>query len=44
VDELGKAIFDAWKVMPQEFIDKLIDSMPNRMEKVLDARGRAIDY
>jgi transposase len=44
VDELKEAIFDAWKAMPQELIDKLIDSMPNRMKKVLDRRGRAIDY
>ena len=44
VDDLREAIFKAWDAMPQDFIDKLINSMPRRMKKVLDAKGQAIDY
>jgi hypothetical protein len=44
VGDLREAIFNAWKAMPQDFIDKLINSMSRRMKKVLDAKGQAIDY
>nr|CDJ80778.1 similar to transposase homolog [Haemonchus contortus] len=34
----------AWENIPQEEIDKLIESMPRRCQAVIDARGYATKY
>jgi transposase len=44
VNELKEAIFDAWKRIPDSVIDKLIDSMPHRLHKVIEKKGKSIDY
>ena len=44
VNELKKAIFDSWARIPDEVINKLIDSMPHRMHKIIEMKGMPIDY
>ena len=44
VEELKTAVFDSWKRIPDSLIDKLIDSMPRRMHKVIENKGKTIDY
>lgn len=44
VQELKGAVFDSWKRIPDSLIDKLIDSMPRRMHKVIEMKGKSIDY
>jgi transposase len=44
LDELEKAIFRAWEEMPQDFIDRLIDSMPHRLLQVIERKGDYTDY
>ena len=41
---LGKAIIEAWKVIPQKQINDLIKSMPRRYTAVVKAKGRHIKY
>ena len=38
-DELIRVIVEAWKAIPQDYIDKLIKSMDNRVNAVLKAKG-----
>jgi transposase len=44
VDELKQTVFDSWKRIPDELIDKLIESMPNRMKNVIEMKGKTINY
>ena len=44
MNELRDAVFNAWKRIPDSLIDKLIDSMPRRMHKVIEMKGKTIDY
>jgi len=44
VKELRNAVFYSWKRISDSIIDKLIDSMPNRMHKVIEMKGKPIDY
>jgi len=39
LDDLREAIFNLWEAMPQDFIDKLINSMSHRIKKVLDTKS-----
>lgn len=43
-DELWDAIKLLWFKIPQEFIDKLYNSCPRRMEEVIKMKGRATKY
>lgn len=42
--ELASAIRDAWQRYPQSFTNHLMDSMPARLEKVLERNGGRIRY
>jgi len=44
VKDLKEAVFDSWKKIPVDVIEKLIDSMPRRMHKVIEMKGKGIDY
>lgn len=44
VAELEKAIFDAWKKIPDSLIESLVLSMTNRMIELLEKGGKEIDY
>jgi transposase len=44
VDELKAAIYQAWEKMPQEYIDRLIDSLPTRMRECIERKGEYTDY
>lgn len=44
VNELKTAILTAWNNIPQEIIQNLINSMPNRIFQVIQCQGRATDY
>jgi hypothetical protein len=38
------AIIREWDGMAQDFIKKMIDSMPKRVAKVVQVNGNAIEY
>jgi hypothetical protein len=42
--QLQAAIHKAWKELPKKLAEKLLDSMPNRMQRVLEEKGDSIDY
>jgi arsenate reductase-like glutaredoxin family protein len=42
--ELKQAVFDSWAKVPDQLIDKLIDSMPRCMREVIEKKGKSIDY
>ena len=44
LNDLREAIIREWNGMNQEFIKKLIDSMPKRVAKVVEVNGEAIGY
>lgn len=44
VPELREAITQEWENIPQDFIKNLINSMPNRLEAVIRARGGNTPY
>lgn len=44
VKDLEDAIRAAWDKMPQDYIDRLIDSMPSRMKQVIERKGEYTDY
>ncbi len=44
LNDLREAIIREWNGMDQEFIKKLIDSMPRRVAKVAEVNGEAIGY
>lgn len=44
VDELKRAIWDAFLSVPQDVIDNLVRSMPNRMFQVINRNGGLTDY
>ena len=44
VNELKQAVFDYWARIPDEVINKLIDSMPRRMHKVVEMKGKSLAY
>jgi len=44
VEELKRAILHAWEAIPQEKIQKLYDSLPNRMLQVIQAKGKSTTY
>ena len=44
LDGLWAAVQDVWQQMPQELVDNLIDSMPRRIEAVINARGGPTKY
>ena len=42
--ELKTAVREAWEAVPEEFLLKLIKSMPDRMQRVIDAQGGNTRY
>ena len=44
VESLKKAIWKAWDEIPDDLIDKLIDSMPKRLKLVIVNGGNTINY
>lgn len=44
IQELKTAIEEEWEMIPQNFIERLINSMPNRMRAVVDAHGGNTRY
>jgi transposase len=44
VEELREEIFKCWDEMPQEYIDRLIDSLPTRMKECIERKGEYTDY
>ncbi|RVE50710.1 hypothetical protein evm_004620 [Chilo suppressalis] len=44
MQELKTAIEEEWEMIPQNFIERLINSMPNRMRAVVDAHGGNTRY
>lgn len=44
MQELKTAIEEEWEMIPQNFIERLINSMPNRMRAVVDAYGGNTRY
>ena len=44
LNDLREAIIREWDGMAQDFIKKLIDSMPKRVAKVVEVNGKAIGY
>jgi len=44
VEELEKQVKDEWWSIPQEIIQGLIDSMPERVEAVIKAKGGPTKY
>jgi uncharacterized protein (DUF2267 family) len=43
-DELKVVVREAWDVVPEEFLYKLIKSMLDRMKRVIDANGGNTRY
>ena len=41
---LGKYVKDAWEDIPPEYYKKLVESMPRRIEMVIEANGNRISY
>jgi len=41
---LGKYVKDAWEDIPPEYYKKLVESMPRRIEAVIEANGNRISY
>jgi hypothetical protein len=44
VKVLEKYVKDAWNDLPPEYYKKLINSMPRRIEAVIEANGNRIGY
>jgi len=44
VEDLEKQLFNEWWSIPQETINKLIDSMPSRVQAVIDSHGGPTKY
>jgi len=44
VQELEKQLLNEWWSIPQETINELIDSMPSRVQAVIDAHGGPTKY
>ncbi|RVE48620.1 hypothetical protein evm_006691 [Chilo suppressalis] len=44
MQEFKTAIEEEWEMIPQNFIERLINSMPNRMRAVVDAHGGNTRY
>lgn len=44
VRELQQAILDVWEECPQEYLEKLVNSMPNRIFQLIQKGGAKIDY
>lgn len=44
LDQLEQFIREEWAKLSREFAEHLVNSMPNRMQALMDAGGDAIDY
>ena len=44
ISEFFEALHTTWKNTPKEFIDNLINSIPNRLQAVIDAKGGNTSY
>ena len=44
IKDLERYVKGAWKDLPPEFYKKLINSMPRRIEAVIEANGNSISY
>ena len=44
LDELENAIRRSWRSIPQIYIDNCIESMPNRLQLLLNNLGNKIPY
>ena len=44
IKNFKKALFDCWSTIGQQVLDKLVDSMPRRLQAVIDARGGHTKY
>jgi hypothetical protein len=44
IDQLKSFLIEIWYTIPQEFLQKLIASMPKRCEEVIKARGGHTSY
>ena len=38
-EALRKALQEAWDIIPKEYFDRLIESMPSRVNAVIKAKG-----
>ena len=43
-DMLRRAVKEAWEAVPDDFLQKLVGSMTDRMEALKDAKGMHIAY
>lgn len=43
-NQLRIAVKDAWDAVPDDFLNQLIDDMPNRCRAVIVAKGKIIKY
>ena len=44
LEVLEKYVKDAWEDIPPEYYKKLVESMPRRIEAVIDTNGNSISY
>ena len=44
LDGLWKAVQEEWAAIPGEFLEKLADSMPQRIQAVIKSKGGATRY
>lgn len=42
--ELEVAIHLAWRSLPKNLAQKLVDSLPHRIQRVIEEQGDSIDY
>ncbi len=43
-DEFKKSIIECWNEIEQEHINNIINSMPKRLKKAIDNKGKSINY
>jgi hypothetical protein len=44
IEQLISVVFEVWEALEQSLIDSLLDSMPSRLQAVVDANGGHIPY
>ena len=44
MDDLKKAMLDAWAMVPNKVLTKLVDSMPKQCMGLIKRKGHKIDY
>ena len=43
-EQMWNAVQASWESIPMEMLDKLVASMPKRIQVVIDARGGSIQW